>query len=87
MSRHQEWEMIHPLYRCGRRIGSGSARVLTEQEFTDAAVHCDPDSRQVLEDARVVGRVGNAYELSKPARKIAATFTVAILACIACAPR
>jgi hypothetical protein len=77
MSRHQEWKMIHLLYRYGRRTGSGAARVLTEQELTDAGVHCDPDSRQVLEDAGVVRRVGNAYELSEPARKIVATFTVA----------
>lgn len=77
MSRHQEWKMIHLLYNYARRRGRSSRRVLTEQELTDAGVHCDPDTRQVLEDAGVVQRVGNAFELSEPARKIVATFTVA----------
>jgi hypothetical protein len=75
MSKHQEWKMIHLLYTYARR--SGDRRVLTEQELSDAGVHCDPDSRQVLEDAGVVTRIGNEYELSKPARKILSTFTVA----------
>jgi hypothetical protein len=77
MSRHQEWKMIHLLYRYGRRSGRSARRVLTEQELTSAGVHCDPDSRQVLEDAGVVRRVGNAYELCEAARKIVGTFTVA----------
>lgn len=50
---------------------------MTEHELTAAGVHCDPDSRQVLEDAGVVRRVGDAYELSRAARKIVSTFTVA----------
>jgi hypothetical protein len=77
MSKHQEWKMLHLLYTYARRTGTGDRRVLTEQELTSAGVHCDPDSRQVLEDAGVVTRVGNEYELSKPARKILSTFTVA----------
>ena len=77
MSKHQEWKMLHLLYTYARRTGSGDRRVLTEQELTSAGVHCDPDSRQVLEDTGVVTRVGNEYELSKPARKILSTFTVA----------
>ena len=76
MSKHQEWKMIHLLYRYARRRGD-DRRVLTEAELTDAGVHCDPDSRQLLEDAGVVTRVGYEYELSKPARKIVSTFTVA----------
>ena len=36
-----------------------------------------PNSRQILEDADVVIRIGNAYELSKAARKIVSTFTLA----------
>jgi hypothetical protein len=75
MSKHQEWKMVHLLYTYARR--TGDRRVLTEQELTSAGVHCDPDSRQVLEDAGVVTRIGNEYELSKPARKILSTFTVA----------
>jgi len=69
--------MIHLLYQYARRIDGGSSRVLTEAELTAAGVHCDPDSRQVLEDAEVVTRVGNAFELSKAARKIVSTFTLA----------
>ena len=77
MSKHQEWKMLHLLYTYARRTAAGDRRVLTEQELTSAGVHCDPDSRQVLEDAGVVTRVGNEYELSKPSRKILSTFTVA----------
>jgi hypothetical protein len=77
MSKHQEWKMIHLLYGYARRTNNGDQRVLTEQELTKAGVHCDPDSRQVLEDAGVVKRIGSAYELSKPALKILNTFTVA----------
>src|SRR5256885_14988666 len=75
VSKHQEWKMLHLLYTNARR--TGDRRVLTEQELTSAGVHCDPDSRQVLEDAGVVTRIGDEYELSKPARKILSTFTVA----------
>ena len=70
MSRHQEWKMIHLLYQYGRRTGRSARRVLTEEELTKAGVHCDPDSRQPLEDAGVVKRAGNAYELSKAVWKI-----------------
>jgi hypothetical protein len=77
VSKHQEWKMLHLLYTYARRTGGSDRRVLTEQELTNAGVHCDPDSRQVLEDAGVVTRIGNEYELSKPARKILSTFTVA----------
>jgi hypothetical protein len=77
MSRHQEWKMIHLLYQYGMRTADGASRVLTEDELTAAGVHCDADSRQPLEDAEVVRRVGNAYELSKAVRKIVSTFTLA----------
>src|SRR5678815_5748802 len=77
MSRHQEWKMIHLLYQYARRTGRSARRVLTEEELRKAGVHCDPDSRQVLEDAGVVKRIGNAYELTKAARKIVSTFTLA----------
>ncbi len=55
----------------------GDRRVLTDQELTSAGVHCDADSRQLLEDAGAVTRIGNEYELSKAARQILSTFTVA----------
>ena len=77
MSIHQEWKMIHLLYQYGRRTGRSSRRVLTQDELRSAGVHCDPDSRQVLEDAGVVRRTGNSYELTKAARKLVSTFTLA----------
>ncbi len=58
MSKHQEWKMIHLLYRYGRRSSAGDRRVLTETQLTGAGVHCDADTRQPLEDAGVVTRVG-----------------------------
>ena len=67
--------MIHLLYTYARR--KGERRVLTEDELTSAGVHCDVDSRQLLEDAGVVIRTDDEYELSKEARKIVSTFTVA----------
>lgn len=76
MSKHQEWKMIHLLYTCARKTDSGK-RVLTEQELDSAGVHCDADTRQVLEDTGVVTLTGNEYELSMPVRKILSTFTVA----------
>ena len=77
MSKHQEWKMIHLLYGYGRRVGGGDRRVLTEQELSDAGVHCDPDTRLVLERDGVVTRVGNEYELSPPANAMLNRFTVA----------
>ena len=35
MSKHQEWKMIHLLYRYGRRSNAGDRRVLTETQLTD----------------------------------------------------
>ena len=48
MSKHQEWKMIHLLYRYGRRSSAGDWRVLTETQLTGAGVHCDADTRQPL---------------------------------------
>ena len=76
MSRHQEWKMIHLLYLYGRTIGKGKRRVLTAQELTMAGVHCDTDSRQPLEDAGIVKRRGDEYELSRSAREIVRAFTL-----------
>ena len=77
MSRHQEWKMVHLLYQYAKRSGRSDRRVLTEDELRAAGVHCDPDTWQILEDAEVVKRVGNAYELSKASRKLVSTFTLA----------
>ncbi|HSS22054.1 MAG TPA: hypothetical protein VLL54_18440 [Pyrinomonadaceae bacterium] len=75
MSKHQEWKMVHLLY--GNAHRSGDRYVLTEQELVSAGVHCNLDTFQFLEDAGVVTRVGNEYELSKPARQMLNSFTVA----------
>jgi hypothetical protein len=77
VSKHQEWKMLHLLYTHARRTGGSDRRVLTEEELTNAGVHCDVDSRQFLERAGVVTRIGNEYELSESASKILGTFTVA----------
>jgi hypothetical protein len=69
--------MIHLLFQYARRIGLEDRRVLTEQELTSAGVHCDPDTRQLLEDAGVVTRTGDEYKLAKPVRTIVGRFTVA----------
>jgi hypothetical protein len=62
--------MLHLLFNSNRSV-------LSERELTDAGVHCDPDSRQILADADVVMRANGGYKLSKAARKILGTFTVA----------
>jgi len=43
----------------------------------ERGVHCDPDSRQLLEDAGVVTRIGSGVRTIEAARKIVSTFTVA----------
>jgi len=77
MSKHQEWKMIHLLYRYAYRRDGGDRLVLTEQELTRAGVHCGPDTHQPMEDAEIVNRIGYEFELSKPAREIIRRFTVA----------
>ena len=77
MSKHQEWKMIHLLYGYAHRTNSGERRVLTEQELTSAGVHCDPDSREPLERAGIVTRIGDEYALSAPANEMINRFTVA----------
>lgn len=76
MSKHQEWKMIHMLYGYARRT-TDNRRVLTESELSRVGVHCDPDSRQLLEDTGVVVRQNDEYELTEPARKLMGTFTIA----------
>ena len=62
-SKHQEWKMIHLLYRYAYRTNTGDRRVLTEQELTSAGVHCDADSREQKAEVRRPGwdrsRVGH----------------------------
>ncbi len=49
MSKHQEWKMVHLLYRYAYRREGGDRRVLTEQELTNAGIHCDNDTYMPLE--------------------------------------
>ena len=77
MSRDQEWKMVHLLYQYAHRSGRSARPVLTEDELRNAGVHCDVDTWQILKDASVVKRVGNAFELSKAARQLVSTFTLA----------
>ena len=75
MSKHQEWKMIHLLYRVARRRPGGRGSVLTAQELIEAGVHCEPDTHDVLEDAGIVTRFGDEYELARPVREIVRRFT------------
>ncbi len=77
MSKHQEWKIIHLLYRYAYLRTDTNCCVLTDDELTSAGVHCDVDSRQPLEDAGIVTRIGYEFELSKPAREMIRRFTVA----------
>jgi hypothetical protein len=77
MSKHQEWKMIHLLYRVARRRPGGRGSVLTAQELIEAGVHCEPDTHDVLEDAGIVTRFGDEYELARPVREIVRRFILA----------
>lgn len=76
MSRHQEWKMIHLLYRYARRSKTGDRRVLSEEELQKAGVHCYNDSILLLANMGVVNIQDGEFELSIPASKILSTFVV-----------
>jgi len=77
MSKHQEWKMIHLLYRVARRRDGGDRTVLTAQELISAGVHCEPDTHAVLEHVGVVTRIGDDYELAAPVREVIRRFILA----------
>lgn len=77
MSKHQEWKMIHLLYRKSRRTADGDHSVLTADELTRAGVHCDPDSWGDLALSGIVTRTGNVFELSVPALSMIRRFMIA----------
>ena len=77
MSKHQEWKMIHLLYRVARRREGGDRSVLTAQELVRAGVHCEPDTHDVLEQAGIVTRLGDQYELAAPVRELVRRFVLA----------
>jgi hypothetical protein len=77
VSKHQEWKMIHLLYRVARRRKGGSGTVLTADELISAGVHCEPDTHDVLEHNGIVIRVGDEYELAPPVRELIRRFTLA----------
>jgi hypothetical protein len=76
MSEHQEWKMIHLLYRCSHASSDGKRRVLTEDEFRLAGVHCEMDTWYALVDAGIVTCENGEWALTKPAREIVRHFTV-----------
>ncbi len=77
MSKHQEWKMIHLLYRVARRREGGDTSVLTANELISAGVHCVPDTQDLLERAGIVNRVGDEYELALPVRELVRRFILA----------
>lgn len=81
MSKHQEWKMIHLLYRKSRRTADGKHSVLTGDELKRAGVHCEADSWDDLSLSgivkRIVKRTGHVFELSDPARNMIGRFLIA----------
>jgi hypothetical protein len=77
VSKHQEWKMIHLLYRVARRRDGGDRSVLTAEELTSAGVYCEPDTHDVLEHAGIVTRVDGEYELATPVRELVRRFILA----------
>lgn len=62
MSRHQEWKMMHLLYRRSHTSSDGLRKVLTEDELRRAGVHCETDTWIELRHAGLVDWVGGEWE-------------------------
>ena len=77
MSKHQEWKMVHLLYRYGYRAGNDDPPALTMAELTHAGVHCDSDTWVPLERAGVIERDGDRYSLAAPVVEVVRRFTLA----------
>jgi hypothetical protein len=77
MSRHQEWKMMHLLYRCSHTSSAGARKVLTEAELASAGVHCEEDTWIELKDAGLVQWLGDEWELTRPAAACLRHFTIA----------
>lgn len=77
MSRHQEWKMMHLLYRCSHTSSDGARKVLTEAELVSAGVHCQMDTWVALKDEGLVTWLGGEWELTKPALACLRHFTIA----------
>jgi hypothetical protein len=76
MSKHQEWKMMHLLYRCAHDSRDGTRSVLTVDELKSAGVHCQNDTWGVLKDAGLVNWLNDEWELTAPARACLNHFTV-----------
>jgi hypothetical protein len=77
MSEHQEWKMMHLLYRCSHTSRDGKRKVLTEAELKSAGVHCENDTWIALEKAGLVDWSGDEWELTAPGLECLNHFTVA----------
>ena len=77
MSKHQEWKMIHLLYRVAKRQPGYDKSVLSASELIEAGVHCEPDTHDVLESEGIVIREAGAYALADPVRAVVRRFVVA----------
>lgn len=77
MSRHQEWKMVHLLYGSAHQSQYNNKFVLTYDELYQAGVHCNTDTYWPLMDAGIVEFENNEYALSKTAREMIRSFTVA----------
>lgn len=77
MSKHQEWKMMHLLYRCSHSSSDGTRKVLTEAELRNAGVHCEKDTWEPLMRAGVVNWAGDEWELTAAATEILRNFTIA----------
>ena len=79
VSEHQEWKMIHLLYRCSHSSNDGTRTVLTEDELRRAGVHCEMDTWIPLRDSGVVNWVNGEWELTPATREVLRHFIVAKL--------
>ena len=77
MSRHQEWKMMHLLYRCSHTSSDGTRKVLTEDELRSAGVHCQMDTWIALKNAGLVDWIGGEWALTESALACLRHFTIA----------
>jgi hypothetical protein len=77
MSRHQEWKMMHLLYRCSHTNNEGTGKVLTEAELKSAGVHCENDTWMVLKTAGLVDWKGDEWKITEAGSACLRHFTVA----------
>jgi hypothetical protein len=77
MSRHQEWKMMHLLYRCSHTSSDGTRKILTEAELKSAGVHCEMDTWVALRNSGLVYWQGGEWGLTESALACLGHFTIA----------